>query len=61
MDANDLSQRLIHMIQTAFQAGTISKLREETAGFLMALIGAKDSRDLFTCDQISVAHAYIEQ
>lgn len=61
MDANDLSQRLIHMIQTAFQAGTISKLREETASFLMALIGAKDRSDLSSCDQISVAHAYIEQ
>lgn len=61
MDANELSQRLIRMIQTAFQAGTISKLQEETAGFLMAIIGTKDDRDLFTRDQINVAHAYIEQ
>lgn len=61
MDANELSQRLIRMIQTAFQAGTISKLQEETAGFVMAIIRGKDGRDLFSCDQISVAHAYIEQ
>ncbi len=61
MDANDLSQRLIGMTQTAFQTGTISKLQEETASFLQSMISTKDARDLFLSDQMSVARAYIEQ
>lgn len=34
MDANDLSQRLVIMIQRVFQAGTIAKLQESTTEFL---------------------------
>jgi len=61
MDANDLSQRLISVTQMAFQSGTISKLQEETSNFLKAIISTKDARTLFLSNQMSVAHAYIEQ
>lgn len=61
MDAKALSQRLMIMIRNAFQAGTISKLQEETNAFLLEIIGAKASVDLFLKSRIHLGHAYIEQ
>lgn len=61
MDANDLSQRLISMIQTAFQAGTIFKLQEETAIFLQSITGVKVEQGSSNHSQIGAARAYIEQ
>ena len=61
MDANDLSQRLVIMIQRVFQAGTIARLQEETADFLKEMISREDARERFSRNRMNIAHAYVEQ
>lgn len=61
MDANDLSQRLIMVIQRVFQAGTIARLQEETADFLKEMISREDARERFSRNRMNIAHAYVEQ
>ena len=61
MDASGLSQRLIMVIQRVFQAGTIARLQEETAGFLKEMISREDARERFSRNRMNIAHAYVEQ
>ena len=61
MDANDLSQRLVIMIQQVFQAGTIAKLQESTTEFLKRMIQQDNGRERFSRNRMNIAHAYIEQ
>lgn len=62
-DANCLSQRLIIMIQSVFQSGTISAIQKETFAFLLEMTEAKTnamSGSAFS-NRLNMAYAYIEQ
>lgn len=61
MDTEQLSQRLMEMIRSAFLAGTLSKLHEVTNAFLLETIGTKDNSELFLKERIHIGRAYIEQ
>ena len=59
MDANDLSQRLVIMIQQVFQAGTIAKLQESTTEFLKRMIQQDNGRERFSRNRMNIAHAVL--
>lgn len=61
IDANVLSRRLIVMIESTLQSGTIGKLQEKTCDFLKDIIQNKDMCGQLTSRPIYIAHAYIEQ
>jgi len=61
LNASELSQRLIIMIQKAFQAGTIGKLQEDTLLFLFETIGKHSTDNQNQYVNLNAAHAYIEQ
>ena len=61
MDANNLSHRLIIMIERTLQSGTIGKLKEKTSDFLQDIIQNRDVCGQRVSHPINIAHAYIEQ